>query len=83
MLRKGVCSYEHMYDWEKLNETSLLEKEDFHNHLNMEDIANADHGHTKKFSKDFQRFWNKNFRKIASFVCSRQYVIASWCIWEL
>ena len=56
MLRKGVCSYEHMYDWEKLNETSLLEKEDFHNHLNMEDIANADHGHTKKFSKDFQRF---------------------------
>ena len=42
-----------MYDWEKLNETSLLEKEDFHNHLNMEHIANADHGHTKKF---FQRF---------------------------
>ena len=53
MLRKGVYSYEHMYDWEKLNETSLLEKEDFHNHLNMEHIANADHGHTKKI---FQRF---------------------------
>ena len=56
MLQKGVYSYEHMYDWEKVNETSLLEKKDFHNHLNIEDIANADRGHTKFFSKDFQRF---------------------------
>ena len=28
-----------MDDWEKFNETSLPEKEDFYSHLNMEDIA--------------------------------------------
>ena len=33
-----------MDDWEKLNETSLPEKEDCysHSHLNMEDINDAD-----------------------------------------
>ena len=33
-LRKGVYPYEHMDDWQKLNETSLPEKEDFYNCLN-------------------------------------------------
>ena len=28
-----------MDDWEKFNETSLPEKEDFYSHLNMEDIT--------------------------------------------
>ena len=32
-----------MGDWEKLNETSLPEKEGFYNHINMEDITNADY----------------------------------------
>ena len=27
LLGKGVYSYEYMYDWEKCNETTLLEKE--------------------------------------------------------
>ena len=31
-----------MDDWEKLNKTSLLEKEEFYNHLSMEDITDAD-----------------------------------------
>ena len=31
-----------MDDWEKLNKTSLLEKEEFCNHLSMEDITDAD-----------------------------------------
>ena len=31
-----------MDDWEKLNETSLPEKEYFYSHLNMEDITDAD-----------------------------------------
>ena len=35
LLRKGVYSYEYIDDWEKFNETSLLEKEDFCSHLNM------------------------------------------------
>ena len=31
-----------MDDLEKYGETSLLEKEDFYSHLNMEDITEAD-----------------------------------------
>ena len=31
-----------MDDLEKYDETSLLEKEDFYSHLNMEDITEAD-----------------------------------------
>ena len=43
-----------MDDWEKFNETSLPEKEDFYSHLNMEDITDADYVHAKKVSKDFE-----------------------------
>ena len=43
-----------MNDQEKLSETSLPEKEDFYNHLNMDDITNADYAHTKRVCKDFE-----------------------------
>ena len=43
-----------MNDWERFNETSLPEKEDFHNHLNMEDITDADYKHTKIVRKDYK-----------------------------
>ena len=43
-----------MGDWEKFNKTSLPEKEDFHSHLNMEEIIDADYAHAKKFWKDFE-----------------------------
>ena len=43
-----------MDDWEKFNETSLPEKEDFYNHLNLEDITDADYTHVKRFCKDFE-----------------------------
>ena len=39
LLRKDVYPYEYMDDWKKSNKTSLPEKEDFHSHLNMEDIT--------------------------------------------
>ena len=42
-----------MDDWEKLNKTLLLEKEDFYSHLNMEDITDADYAHAKRVCKDF------------------------------
>ena len=54
MLWKGVYPYEYMDDWEKFNETSLPEKEDFYSHLNMEDITDADYAHTKRVCKDFE-----------------------------
>ena len=37
-----------MDDWEKFNETSLPEKEDFYIHLNLEDITDADSVHIKR-----------------------------------
>ena len=43
-----------MDDWEKFNETSLPEKEDFYSHLNMEYITAGDYAHAKRVSKDFE-----------------------------
>ena len=51
---KGIYLYEYRDDWEKFNETSLLEKEDFYSHLNMEDITDADYVHPKRVCKDFE-----------------------------
>ena len=41
-------------NWEKFNETSLPEKEDFYSHLHTEDIIDADYTHAKKVCKDFE-----------------------------
>ena len=54
LMRKGVYLYEYMDDWEKFNETSLPEKEDFYSHSNMEDITDADYTHSKRVCKDFE-----------------------------
>ena len=54
MLQKGVYPYEYMDDWEKFNETSLPEKEDFYSHLNMEDITDVDYALAKRVCKDFE-----------------------------
>ena len=42
-----VYPYEYMDDWEKFNQTSLPEKEDFDSHVNIEDITDADYTHKK------------------------------------
>ena len=54
MLQKDVYLYEYIDDWEKFNNTSLNEKEDFHCHLNMEDITDADYMQAKRICKDFE-----------------------------
>ena len=54
LLQKGVYPYEYMDDWQKLNETSLPEKEDFYSHLNMEDITDADYTQAKRVCKGFE-----------------------------
>ena len=54
MFRKGVYPYEYVDDWEKFNETSLPEKEDFYSHLYMEDITGADYELPKGVCKDFE-----------------------------
>ena len=43
-----------MDGWEKFNETSLPEKEEFHSNVNTKDIINADYMHTKTVCKDFE-----------------------------
>ena len=43
-----------MDDCEKYNETLLPEKEDFHSHLRMEDITDADYTQGKKGCKNFE-----------------------------
>ena len=53
-MQEGVYRYVNMYDWEKFNETSLREKEDFSSHLNMNDITDADYVHEKRVCKDFE-----------------------------
>ena len=54
LLRKGICPYEYMDDWEKRNKTLLPEKEDFYSQLNMEDITDADYAQAKTACKDFE-----------------------------
>ena len=54
LLQKGVYPYKYINDWEKFNETSLPEKEDFYSHLNMEDIIDADYAQAKRVPKDFE-----------------------------
>ena len=53
-MQKGVYRYEYVDDWEKFSETSLHGKEEFHSHLDMEDIADADYLHAKRVWKDFE-----------------------------
>ena len=54
LLRKGIYSYEYMDDWEKFNETTLPEKEEFYSNMNIEEITDADYIHGKRAYKDFE-----------------------------
>ena len=51
LLRKGFYPYGYMNEWEKFNETTLPEKEDFYSNLNMEHITDADYIMQKDFVK--------------------------------
>ena len=82
-MRKDVHPYEYMDDKEKFNETSLLEKEGFYRHLNV-DLTDADYKHAEIVCKEFQ-IKSRWFRRISWFVCWKSYIIVSWyyCYWEL
>ena len=53
LLRKGFCSYEYMEKWKKVNETSLPEKYNFQNSLNIEEIPDLDDMYAKRICKEF------------------------------
>ena len=54
LLQEVAYPYEYMYDWEKFNETSLPEKENFYSNLYMEDITDADYVDAKRVCKNFE-----------------------------
>ena len=54
MFRKGVFPYEYMDNWQKVNETTLAEIEEFYSNLNIKDITDADYMHEKRVCKDFE-----------------------------
>ena len=43
-----------MNDWEKFNETTLCEKEEFYSNLNMEYIIDENFMHGKRVCNDFE-----------------------------
>ena len=43
-----------MDDWEKFNETTLPETEEFYRNLNIEDITDEDYMHWKRVCKEFE-----------------------------
>ena len=54
LVRKGVYPHEYSDNWKKVNETTLPEKKEFYNNLNLEDITDADYMHAKRVCKDFE-----------------------------
>ena len=59
-LRKGFCSYEYMEKWKKVNETSLPEKYNFQNSLNIEEIPDLDYMYAKRICKEFVQNFQMN-----------------------
>ena len=57
LLRKGVYPYKYMDNWERFDETSLLNKEFFYSNLNIENIEDIDYRHGNNV---FKRFKLKN-----------------------
>ena len=53
LIRKGICPYQYMDDWDKLSETTLPPKEAFHSKLNMSGVSNQDYEHACKVWRDF------------------------------
>ena len=51
--RKGAYPCEYMNEWEKLNETTFSQIEEFYSNLKMEDVTDADYRHAKGVCKDF------------------------------
>ena len=51
---KCVYRYKYRDDWEKCNEASFPEEEDFHSHLYMEGISGTAYAHAKRVCKDFE-----------------------------
>ena len=54
MLRKGIYLYEYVGSWERFDETSLPDKEDFYSSQNLKGITSVDYRHAKRLYKEFK-----------------------------
>ena len=52
LLRKEIYPYEYKSSWERLDETSLPNKEDFYSSLNMKGITSVDYRYAKRIYKE-------------------------------
>ena len=50
-----ILTSKYFDEWEKINQTSLPEKEEFYSSLNMEDITDANYMYEKRVCQDFER----------------------------
>ena len=50
-----ILTSKYFDEWEKIDQTSLPEKEEFYSNLNMEDITDANCMHEKRVCQDFER----------------------------
>ena len=53
-VKKRRYPYEYINSWKRFDETSLPQKEGFHNNLNMEGITDTDYKHAKKIWKSYE-----------------------------
>ena len=80
LLRKVVYPYEYVDDWEKLNETTLPEKEEFYCNLNLEEITKADYMYGKRVCKEL---WNIILRWISWFLFYEWHITFLRSFWKL
>ena len=53
LLRKGVCPYEYIDEWDKFNEIVLPGKDSFYSNLTLENISETDYAHANNVFKKF------------------------------
>ena len=53
MLRKNIYPYEYLDSWQRFNETSFPDKNEFYSNLTMENITDANYKHARIVQEDF------------------------------
>ena len=71
LLRKGVYPYAYSGEWEKFNEITLPEKEEFQSNLSLEGITDTGFMYAKRDCKGFE------IKSIDEYVIC--YITFAWC----